>query len=320
MPLPRIPPSRRSDGFCFVDQEMPEVPGVLVDHRFYELTAGRFHVAHAGAPDRPTVLLLHGFPQHWWAWRGVINELAADANLVIPDLRGSGWSVAPGTRRAYRKRQLAGDVLELLDALDIPAATVVGHDWGGFIAQLVALRAPERVARLLAVSIPPVVQVGRPSLKALGALSYQLALAAPGSARTLQARPNRLAKAMRSDVRRRETFTAADAEQFAGQYRDRSLAKAAQLLYRSFVISDLATLRRETAGAQFAMPVEFLLSEHDAYIPQQLSRGASSLGVDVRVRMHDRSGHFLPDEDPQFLSARIREFAGLGASAIGPLR
>ena len=55
--------------------EMPELPGVT--HAFVTLSTGlRMHIAEAGNPDASTVLLLHGFPQHWWEWRKVIPPLA----------------------------------------------------------------------------------------------------------------------------------------------------------------------------------------------------------------------------------------------------
>ena len=66
--------------------EMPELPGACVT-----LSTGlRMHVAEAGNPDAPTVLLLHGFPQHWWEWRKIIPGLAEHYRVVAPDLRGAG--------------------------------------------------------------------------------------------------------------------------------------------------------------------------------------------------------------------------------------
>ncbi|HZO64229.1 MAG TPA: hypothetical protein VFB74_04430, partial [Kribbellaceae bacterium] len=55
--------------------DLPQLPGV--SHAFIRLSTGlRMHIAEAGQPDAPTVLLLHGFPQHWWEWRKVIPPLA----------------------------------------------------------------------------------------------------------------------------------------------------------------------------------------------------------------------------------------------------
>lgn len=308
------PPVHTTQSPFHGERPMLEVPGLSVEHLEVDLPAGRFHVARAGRRDRPTLLLVHGFPQHWWCWRGVMNELASSYDLVMPDLLGSGWTEAPAGLKHYRKQSLADDLLGVLDEMEISSATVVGHDWGGYVAQLLALASPERVVRLMAVSIPPVVQDGPPSREVLRSMSYQLLLSAPGSARTLRTKPDRLARSMRADVRNTDNFSAPDAFEFASQFRDPARAKAAQLLYRSFITSDLRTIRKSTKGQKFQMPVRFLRSEHDAYIPAALFHGAESLGDRVEVVTHDRSGHFLPDEDPCFLAGQVLDFAAAKGS------
>src|ERR671916_187124 len=70
---------------------LPNVDGV--EHRYIEARGLRFHVAEAGAGE--PVVLLHGWPQHWYEWREVIGPLAAHYRVICPDLRGFGWSEAP---------------------------------------------------------------------------------------------------------------------------------------------------------------------------------------------------------------------------------
>ena len=76
--------------------EIPQVEGV--EHRFVEANGIRIHVAEAGpsATQAPPILLLHGWPQHWYMWREVIGGLRSGHRLLAPDLRGLGWSEAPG--------------------------------------------------------------------------------------------------------------------------------------------------------------------------------------------------------------------------------
>src|ERR1051326_5683167 len=83
---------------------MPIVEGV--SHRWVQARGLRFHVAEAGAGD-DVVLLLHGWPQHWYEWRHLMPALAADGRrkVLAMDLRGFGWSDAP--RRGYEKENLA---------------------------------------------------------------------------------------------------------------------------------------------------------------------------------------------------------------------
>ena len=141
-------------------------------------TGVRVHLAAAGPPDAPPVLAVHGWPQHWWSWRGVIGELAGEFRLLCPDLRGLGWSGLPDDGD-FRKQRLADDQIALLDVLGIDRVRLVGHDWGGYAALLAALTAPARFSSLAALSIahpwaPP--QVG---LRHGWMLWYQLPLAAP---------------------------------------------------------------------------------------------------------------------------------------------
>ena len=74
--------------------DFPPVPGV--EHRFVEAGGLRMHVAEAGAGE--PLLLVHGWPQHWYQWRGVIQRLAGTRRLIVPDLRGFGWTDAPPAR------------------------------------------------------------------------------------------------------------------------------------------------------------------------------------------------------------------------------
>lgn len=70
---------------------LPHVEGV--EHRWVDANGLRMHVAEAGSGT--PVLLLHGWPQHWYEWREVMPALAGEARLIAPDWRGAGWSATP---------------------------------------------------------------------------------------------------------------------------------------------------------------------------------------------------------------------------------
>jgi len=118
---------------------MPHLDGVR--HRDVAVDGFRMHVAEAG--EGPPVLLVHGWPQHWYAWRKVIPLLSGERRLLCPDLRGFGWSEAPPGR--YDKQRLADDLAALLDALDLESVELVAHDCGAWAGFLLALDHPRRI-------------------------------------------------------------------------------------------------------------------------------------------------------------------------------
>ncbi len=127
-----------------------------------------FSVEDTGG-DGPAVLLLHGFPDSAALWRNQIPVLvAAGYRVIAPDLRGFGDSDRPDGVENYRMELLVGDVLGILDALEIRSAATVGHDWGAGIGWGLAGFAPERVTRFMALS------VGHPSSYFIGLRQREL--------------------------------------------------------------------------------------------------------------------------------------------------
>ena len=113
-----------------------------------------FEAFEAGEGDR-LALLLHGFPQHAVMWRHLVGPLAAAGYRVwAVNQRGYGETSRPSERAAYSLDALTGDVAALIDAAKPASVALIGHDWGGFIAWVVAIRRLRRVDRLVAVNIP----------------------------------------------------------------------------------------------------------------------------------------------------------------------
>ncbi|SDY16605.1 Pimeloyl-ACP methyl ester carboxylesterase [Modestobacter sp. DSM 44400] len=106
----------------------------------------RLHAAEAG--EGPLVLLLHGFPQFWWAWRAQLTGLAAAGlRVVAPDLRGYGASDKPP--RGYDLPTAASDAAAVVRALGEQDAVVVGSDWGGLVGWTMAALHPRTVRKLV---------------------------------------------------------------------------------------------------------------------------------------------------------------------------
>src|SRR5262245_36605960 len=111
-----------------------------------------FNVVHEGSGE--PVLLLHGFPDSSHLWRNQIPALVdAGFRVVAPDLRGFGDSDKPLETEAYGVPAIVEDVVGILDRLDVRRAHVVGHDWGAAVAWALTALHPERVSRLVALSV-----------------------------------------------------------------------------------------------------------------------------------------------------------------------
>jgi pimeloyl-ACP methyl ester carboxylesterase len=121
----------------------------MVQSRFAKLSQVKLHYLEEGAGD--VVVLLHGWPQTSHGWRHVMPILAKKYRVIAPDLRGLGDSSRP--EAGYDNASVAGDVVELMDVLDVREFSLVGHDWGGPVAFAATLLARDRVNKLSIVDV-----------------------------------------------------------------------------------------------------------------------------------------------------------------------
>ncbi len=114
-----------------------------------------FTVEAAGPASGPAVLLLHGFPQNRHMWRHQMGALAvAGFRALAPDQRGYSAGARPGAVEAYATDRLIGDALAMMDAWGARRFHLVGHDWGGQLAWLIAAANPDRIETLTVLSRP----------------------------------------------------------------------------------------------------------------------------------------------------------------------
>jgi pimeloyl-ACP methyl ester carboxylesterase len=282
---------------------MPDVAGVT--HLYVTARGLRFHVAEAGEGE--PLVLLHGWPQHWFEWREVIGPLAERYRVLCPDLRGFGWSDAPP--RGYEKEALAADVLALLDALGVGRFRLVGHDWGGWIGFLIALDAPERVERLMPLNVAH--PFGGPSLaraRAMWRFWYQAVIAAPLVGPRLVAGTAFLAHWLGAAP---AVWSAHETEVFLGQFRERNRARASTLLYRSFLTRELRQLAAGRYRRQrLETPTLLLYGTEDNVIRPAHIEDYERQSADMRVELVPGCGHFIVDERPKLVVDRALSFLG----------
>lgn len=111
-------------------------------------------VAVAGDPAAPAMIFLHGFPESHRTWRHQLPDFARDHFVIAPDQRGYVRSDKPKAVADYAPDRIVADLIALADALGVGRFTLIGHDWGGAIAWMAALRHPDRIDRLVILNAP----------------------------------------------------------------------------------------------------------------------------------------------------------------------
>jgi pimeloyl-ACP methyl ester carboxylesterase len=286
----------------------PELPGVSADlrvrHRDVKVNGVRLHIAEAGSGS--PLLLLHGWPQHWWCWRELIPILSEGHRVLAPDLRGWGWSEAP--RGDYAKTTFAADMLALLEAEGLESVKLIGHDWGAFTAFLLALEHPERVERMVALDITPP-WAPRPSLRQLALpllASYQLLLATPVLGTGAMTRSNAFVRAMIRGGSRLRRWTDAELDIYADVLRDPARARASSACYRTFLTRELPGLAGGYEPSDLQVPTLLIMGAASP-IYRVLDPQSSS---NLRVEAIDGAGHFLPEEAPNEVLEHALAFLG----------
>ena len=280
---------------------LPAVEGVT--HRTVQVGDLAVHVAEAGSGE--PLVLLHGWPQHWYCWHRVVPLLADRYRLVMPDLRGHGWTDAPDG--GYDKEQLASDLLGLLDAMDLQEVGLIGHDWGGWTGFLACLRAPERFRGFLALGIVPPFQ--RPTLgKALQGwrMAYQLPLSTPLLGQALMR-----AGLAGQVVRAGSTRSVSDVETYAEVMREPARARATVQLYRTFLLSESPQVAAgRYRDARLTVPTRLVNGAGDLVSSRAMLDGWQRNADDMSVEILDGVGHFVPEEAPEAVAQRAVELFG----------
>jgi pimeloyl-ACP methyl ester carboxylesterase len=285
--------------------EMPHLDGIA--HRWVDVRGERFHVAESASadPGAPVVVLLHGWPQHWWCWRKVIPGLVPDTRVVALDLRGHGWSSAPD--HGYRKEELVDDVFAVLDELGHDRVTLVGHDWGGWVGFLAALREPERFDALVALGIlHPFQRLSPETIANAWRVGYQPVLAAPllGSS-LLRTQPWVVSEMIRLGTSERDAIDPATRRQYAEVLRSPARANASVQMYRTFLLHELPHLGRYQQS-YLTVPTRLLVGRDDPVANGAFLDGWQEHAADMTIEYIDRVGHFVPEESPARVIHAIR--------------
>jgi pimeloyl-ACP methyl ester carboxylesterase len=280
-------------------------------HRFVAANGARFHVVEAegAAEDAPLVLLLHGFPQFWWAWRHQLVALAGRGHRVAAmDLRGYGASDKPP--RGYDTPTLAADVAGVVRSLGAPRAVVVGQDWGAWIAwSMPALQpAVTRAVACFGMGHPLVMHAGAPVPHRLTRLSHVVRSQLPVRPERRLRDPAVVAGLLRGWAAPGWPGPE-ELDRYTEALRVPSVAHSA-LEYVRWSVRSLPRQdgRRFAAAVRAAIDVPVLQvhGEQDSCVGARTARASARwVRGSYRWELVDGAGHFVPEEAPERATALL---------------
>ena len=277
---------------------MPHVEGV--EHRFAQVGDARIHYAEAGSG--PPLVLLHGWPQHWWSWRHVIPALAEDYRVIAPDIRAMGWS-EPG-RRGFGWDDLSDDLVALLDVLGLDRVRLVGQDWGLLAGYRTAVRRPERLERFAALAGIHPWQAPETTWRSWVRPVHIWTIAVVGGAGVTRLGFGEWA--LRT-WRHRGSFTADEQAVYMGALRRPAAVRATVDFDRRVPLRELPRGLREYRGWGNPVPTLHINGRNDPLTPEH-PRGFEPYADDMELELIPNCGHFIPEEAPEELVDRLREF------------
>ncbi|HMJ56056.1 MAG TPA: alpha/beta hydrolase [Polyangiaceae bacterium] len=268
------------------------------DH-FLEVAGVRLYWAETGqASAAPPVVLLHGLNNSCLSWSQVARLLAKDRRVLMPDLPGHGRSARPNA--SYELGWYARIMAQWLEALGIENADIVGHSFGGGVAQMLLLECPERIRRLVLVaagglgkgvglwlrlaSLPHVVEhLGQPFM----ALGTRLAL-----------------RDARQGVTRGDIAALSELNSQAGSARAFARSVRDVIDWRG----QRRDFRHRVDEVKKLPPILLLWGDRDALIPIEQGLAFAAFVKGAVFRTFEGCGHYLHNEQPEAFAQMVREF------------
>lgn len=272
---------------------------------------GTFSYREGGDINGAPVVMIHGWPESSYCWEHLGQHLREGLRVIAPDLRGLGDSERTEGSQHYVKQELARDVISMLDQLGIQDFQLVGHDWGGIVAQEVALAIPDRIRRMVIMNIALINNL-KGNMEVLAKVRevggknywYQHFQQEPGLAEAMI--PGNEETWLRFFVKGVAAPIPEDAiAEYIRMYRIPGTPGAGASYYRSF--SSDAKRWAGLADHVWKMPGLYIYGNRDKVIIPEYLNHVEDCFEKIRVEEVD-AGHFLQEEKPQEVAAHMNGF------------
>ncbi len=273
----------------------------------------RLHYVEQGSG--PPVLFLHGFPEYSGAWHGVMERLAPQVRAIALDTRGIGQSEAAADMQGYDIVELVRDVKDVVAALGLAKVTLVGHDWGGFIAWEVAIRHPELLDRLVIVNAAHtgvLEHLLREDAEQAKASQYMLAFrSARGEELVSRNDFAGFRREMLEPARAAGALSDAQADDYLRLWRDSKSVSAGLNYYRankSGPPSGDDRAPRPLDATRVTVPTLVIWGDQDIYFTPRTLELLPEVVPDLTVRRFADSGHWIVHQQPGAVADLIAAF------------
>ncbi len=274
----------------------------LLAFSFVEVNGVRLHCASAGPEHGPLVVLLHGFPEFWFAWRDYFAPLAERGfHMVTPDQRGYNLSSKPEGADAYRLDLAAADVFALASALGRQRFHVVGHDWGAAVVWTMAGLDPKRLTSATMIQAPhPALwlKAMREDPEQRMKSRYVQILRLPWLSEMGLKLGNfaGLARAFRSSTRL-DAFAAETLEVYRAAWRQPGALTGMLNWYRALFVDEPAT----PAPHSLIPPTLVMWGDRDEFALPKLADESATLCANARVRHLPQATHWIIHDAPDLV-------------------
>ena len=286
-------------------------------HGYAHLSEVVLHYVEAGDPTDPLVVLLHGFPEFWYAWRHQIDYLAAAGyHVLAPDMRGYNRSSKPPGIEPYRLTHLTRDVVELIRGTEHERATVVGHDWGGVVAWELAHRHPDVLDRLAVCNAPHLDALARElrSPRQIRRSWYAGAFQVPMLPELFLERGEYgwLRRLLETGPTNPDAFSTGDVQRYRRAIARPGALRAALNYYRALVRTRLrrrlGRLDPPDRTTRTDVPTLLIWGNRDAALGVGLTRGLDRWVSNLRIEHLPDASHWVQNDAPDRVNELLCEF------------
>ena len=266
------------------------------------------HCAEAGPSDGPLIILLHGFPEFWFAWRDYFGPLARRGfHVVAPDQRGYNLSAKPLGADAYRLQVAAGDVFGLADAFGRERFHVVGHNWGAAVAWTMASGGSSRLMSAAMLQAPhPAIWLRAirtdPDQRQKSRYVQMLRLPWLSEMALKIGNYSALARAFKTSTRP-EAFPPEALEAYREAWRQPGAITAMLNWYRALFVDE----PRTPAPGSLTTPALVLWGDRDEFAAPRLADDSAALCAKAELRHLPRASHWTIHDAPEVVQEAVMD-------------